>query len=233
MEGVGDSHSTTGSNDTDSTPTASNARKNNKRSVHSTNEGPNRSVVDYDTEEQLREAMYSFMYDSDDDIDPLLDMNDTNDAQNSSGRNCNSNCSAQLSALMKDIYEDIHQPLQKMSKTCDNVHQELVDRSDWIIPAIDLEEYHPQTVYDEVHRLQALKTFDIVDSVREVAFDRITSLASRIFDVPLSMVSLVDLGRQFYMSNHGFDKYGLHDMRDLPRKFAFCSRKFKRLSCCC
>lgn len=94
-----------------------------------------------------------------------------------------------------------------------------------MLPAFDAETTNPQLLEDELKRLQVLKTYLVLDSKREEAFDRITQLASRIFDVPLSMVSLVDLGRQFFMSNHGFKAFGLEEARDFPRKFAFCSRK--------
>jgi len=74
---------------------------------------------------------------------------------------------------------------------------------------------------DEMTRLQVLRSYVILDAEREQAFERITSLASRIFDVPIALVSIVDLGRQWFMSN-----YGLGDVRETPRKLAFCSRKF-------
>ena len=72
----------------------------------------------------------------------------------------------------------------------------------------------------EMTRLQVLKSYLILDADREQAFERITSLASRIFDVPIALISLVDLGRQWFMSNHG-----LGDVRETPRKLAFCARK--------
>ena len=96
---------------------------------------------------------------------------------------------------------------------------------DWVVPKFDEETCHPQSVHDEMQRLQVLKSYLIMDAKREEAFDRITQLTSRIFDVPVAMVTLVDLGRQFYLSTHGFEKYGLADLRDIPRDFAFCSRK--------
>jgi hypothetical protein len=73
---------------------------------------------------------------------------------------------------------------------------------------------------EEFKRLHVLKTYLILDSERDEAFERITSLATRIFDVPIALVSLVDLGRQWFMSNPG-----LGDVRETPRKLAFCARK--------
>jgi hypothetical protein len=108
---------------------------------------------------------------------------------------------------------------------------ELSSGFDWVLPTFDVETTTPQSLHDELKRLQVLKTYLVLDSKREEAFERITQLASRIFDVPLSMVSLVDLGRQFFMSNHGFKNFGLEEVRDLPRKFSFCSRKSLPFSC--
>ncbi len=45
-----------------------------------------------------------------------------------------------------------------------------------------------------------LKEYLILDSDREEKFERITALASRIFDIPICLVSLVDIGRQWFMS---------------------------------
>lgn len=106
----------------------------------------------------------------------------------------------------------------------EDLQSDLANNLDWVLPAFDSDTTNPQLLEDELKRLQVLKTYLVLDSKREEAFDRITQLASRIFDVPLSMVSLVDLGRQFFMSNHGFKAFGLDEARDFPRKFAFCSR---------
>ncbi|EEC49924.1 predicted protein, partial [Phaeodactylum tricornutum CCAP 1055/1] len=71
---------------------------------------------------------------------------------------------------------------------------------------------------EELHRLQVLKSYLILDAEREESFERITALACRIFNVPIALVSLVDLGRQWFMSNRG-----LGSVRETPRKYAFCA----------
>uniref|UniRef100_A0A7S1BMN6 Response regulatory domain-containing protein n=1 Tax=Corethron hystrix TaxID=216773 RepID=A0A7S1BMN6_9STRA len=43
-------------------------------------------------------------------------------------------------------------------------------------------------------------------------------MASRVFNVPISLVSFVDLGRQWFLSNHG-----LGEVRETPRDQAFCA----------
>lgn len=44
----------------------------------------------------------------------------------------------------------------------------------------------------------------------ETAFDRITTLAARMFDVPIALVSLVDEGRAWFKSCDGFNIYEIH-----------------------
>ena len=73
--------------------------------------------------------------------------------------------------------------------------------NDWQTPHLDLNTSCPQNLNDEVKRLMALKEYSILDSDHEEKFERITALASRIFDAPICLVSLVDIGRQWFMSN--------------------------------
>ena len=47
----------------------------------------------------------------------------------------------------------------------------------------------------------ALKEYSILDCEQEEKFERITALAGRIFEAPICLVSLVDIGRQWFMSN--------------------------------
>ncbi|RYG45953.1 MAG: GGDEF domain-containing protein, partial [Chitinophagaceae bacterium] len=56
---------------------------------------------------------------------------------------------------------------------------------------------------DEQDRLKALRRLEILDTPTEAAFDRLTSLASRLFDVPVSLVSLVDSNRQWFKAKIG------------------------------
>lgn len=72
---------------------------------------------------------------------------------------------------------------------------------DWTTPHLDLNSSIPQSLNEEVKRLMALKEYSILDSDHEEKFERITALASRIFDAPICLVSLVDIGRQWFMSN--------------------------------
>jgi hypothetical protein len=72
---------------------------------------------------------------------------------------------------------------------------------DWHTPNLCPRTSHPQSLSEEVKRLMLLKDYSILDSDAEEKFERITALASRVFDVPICLVSLVDIGRQWFMSN--------------------------------
>lgn len=107
----------------------------------------------------------------------------------------------------------------KVART-DELQSELADNLDWVLPRFDPDTTEAQSMKEELKRLQVLKSYLVLDAKREEAFERITALAARIFDVPIALVSLVDLGRQWFMSNRG-----LGETRETHRKFAFCSRK--------
>lgn len=58
---------------------------------------------------------------------------------------------------------------------------------------------------NERERLEALRRYQILDTPPDGAFDRITALAARTFDVPISIVSIVDSDRIWFKSRHGVD----------------------------
>lgn len=70
---------------------------------------------------------------------------------------------------------------------------------------------------DEAERLQALKDYEILDTPAEEAFDRITRIASRVLQTPISVISLVDANRQWFKSRQGLDA------TETPREIAFCT----------
>lgn len=57
----------------------------------------------------------------------------------------------------------------------------------------------------EAQRLAALHRYDILDTPPDGAFERITSLAARLFNVPISIVSLVDSDRIWFKSHFGIE----------------------------
>ncbi len=74
----------------------------------------------------------------------------------------------------------------------------------------------PPEPADEAARLAALRDLGVLDTPPEPRFDRITGLASRLFDVPMCLVSLVDEQRQWFKSRVGVD------VAETPREVAFC-----------
>lgn len=91
-------------------------------------------------------------------------------------------------------------------------------KSDWLLPVPD-PDAEPQTVLNEMQRLLTLKSYLLLDSEKVEAFDRLTREACALYNVPTSLISLVDLGRQFLLSNTGVD----NNVRETPRTAAFCS----------
>lgn len=55
----------------------------------------------------------------------------------------------------------------------------------------------------EPERINALKRYEILDTPAEGNFDRITLLASNMFNVPIAIVSLVDEDRIWFKSSQG------------------------------
>ncbi len=70
---------------------------------------------------------------------------------------------------------------------------------------------------NENERLNLLRRLNILDTPKEHSFDVLTSTISRLFDVPVCLVSLVDLDRQWFKSHHGIDS------SETPRDIAFCA----------
>ncbi|QIP16538.1 GAF domain-containing protein [Spirosoma aureum] len=69
----------------------------------------------------------------------------------------------------------------------------------------------------EINRLQAIRSYEILDSLPEADYDHITSLAAQICQTPISLISLVDEKRQWFKSALGFA------VRETPRQFSFCA----------
>lgn len=70
---------------------------------------------------------------------------------------------------------------------------------------------------NEEQRLEALKSYEILDSSPELDFDAITLIASQICQVPIALISLVDENRQWFKSHRGLDA------TETSRDFAFCA----------
>ncbi len=69
----------------------------------------------------------------------------------------------------------------------------------------------------EAGRLAALQHYGILDTPPEASFEHITSLATRLFDVPIATVTLIDANRQWFKSVRGLK------IREGPREHSFCA----------
>ncbi len=57
----------------------------------------------------------------------------------------------------------------------------------------------------EIERLEALHKIDILDSPPDGSFNKMTALASKIFNVPIAIISLVDSDRIWFKSHFGIN----------------------------
>ncbi|MEM8487730.1 MAG: ATP-binding protein [Bacteroidota bacterium] len=80
---------------------------------------------------------------------------------------------------------------------------------------------HLKKALADAERLKALERTELVDSPPEVAFDRLTTLATRLTNAPVSLVSLVTNERQFFKSTAGLPDE-LSAIRTTPLSHSFC-----------
>ncbi|HEX4905899.1 MAG TPA: GAF domain-containing protein, partial [Acidimicrobiales bacterium] len=76
---------------------------------------------------------------------------------------------------------------------------------------------------DEERRIALLHSLGILDTEPEERFDRITRLASALFDAPIAVVSLVDVNRQWFKSCIGLP------VSETDRSVSFCGHALDRL----
>lgn len=70
---------------------------------------------------------------------------------------------------------------------------------------------------DEANRLEAVRSYNILDTLPEKEYDDLTQLASHICQTPIALISLIDEQRQWFKSTHGLD------IQESPRAIAFCN----------
>ena len=70
---------------------------------------------------------------------------------------------------------------------------------------------------NEAARIKKLLSYRVLDTEAESAYDDLTAIAAQICDTPVSVVSLVDVSRQWFKSTVGLDA------TETPRDLAFCA----------
>lgn len=75
----------------------------------------------------------------------------------------------------------------------------------------------PDTPANEADRIEALRALDLLDTPPEERFDRITRLALKLFKVPIALVSLIDVNRQWFKSCYGLN------VAETGREVSFCA----------
>ena len=58
---------------------------------------------------------------------------------------------------------------------------------------------------NEAERLAAIRRYEILDTPPDGSFDRVTAIAARRFEAPISIISIVDHDRIWFKSHHGVD----------------------------
>jgi serine/threonine protein kinase len=77
---------------------------------------------------------------------------------------------------------------------------------DWVVDDLIRRrepERSPQTVGSEAARLEAVRSYDILDSPPEDAFDEVTELVRRTMRLPVAVVAIVDEERAWFKSRRG------------------------------
>ena len=75
---------------------------------------------------------------------------------------------------------------------------------------------------NEMARLEALRQYQILDTVCEAAFDDLTRLAAQVCSTPIALISLVDECRQWFKSKVGLDA------ESTSRDVAFCAHAIQQ-----
>lgn len=69
----------------------------------------------------------------------------------------------------------------------------------------------------EALRLKAIARYDVLDTPPDGAFDRITAIVARRFNVPIAIISIVDHDRIWFKSHHGLA------LSEIPRSPGLCA----------
>lgn len=104
--------------------------------------------------------------------------------------------------------------LRKMG--CDQAQGYFIGRP--MLPDAFIEWSNKGSEHIDIQRLKHLHGLGLLDSEPEHRYDRITKLCARLFNVDISLISLIDENRQWIKSSIGFSQ------RQTERSIAFCNQ---------
>lgn len=122
-------------------------------------------------------------------------------------------------ASSQQAYAD--QPVAK-SEAIDSISgifaDDLENNLDWVVDKYDKETSYPRDLESELRRLAVLKSYRLIGSGKNASYERLISMVSRILKCPMAQVSVIDLGRTYYIASRGMGK-----VHDHPRKTSMCA----------
>ena len=131
-----------------------------------------------------------------------------------------------MRALERFTFDKLHAPLLARGGFIDTLLQADTPDSGLDLPHEQPKLEQPkleQHEENEEQRLEALYSYHILDTPFEAAFDHITRLAARLFEVPMAMVTLIDRDRQWFKSCYGADYGGQAEARETERSISMCN----------
>jgi GAF domain-containing protein len=69
----------------------------------------------------------------------------------------------------------------------------------------------------EIQRQATLTSYGVLDTPGDQHFDRLARLAAKLTHAPISLISLIDATRQWFLARYGLD------ITETPRNMAFCA----------
>ena len=74
---------------------------------------------------------------------------------------------------------------------------------------------------NENRRIATVRSYKILDTPNDVAFDRITKLVSKVLQTPIAVITIIDTDRVWFKSTTGID------LTEMDRNYGFCSNTIK------
>lgn len=81
----------------------------------------------------------------------------------------------------------------------------------------------PNLPADDADRLRSVRVFEVLPTLTEPVFDEFVALTARVFNLPISLISVVEEKEVLYPTN-----YGIPDHKRQPRAEALCSTAIAR-----